>query len=305
MKKITYILLLFVMVFGMGKTVLAASGAIDLLKESTGARAIGLGGAFTAVGNSIYSTGWNPAGLGEITRSSVFSNYSSLLTDVSRLGLSGTIPAFDGCFGLNLLIESVSGAPLTTVGPDGRPNLEGYFSDLKKLFSVSYARQALLNNLLAGATIKYHNNGLSSASASGFSFDLGALYYPLNSEKDKGPLSLGLTIRNPFSTGLKWSSGNVDHFTREFVFGAAYKGELMNREYLVSGDFNYGAGKKFCFGVEYWITNAFPIRLGFNKEHNITFGTGLKLNNLEFDVSYFSNSDLGPTYNFTFGWNFN
>jgi hypothetical protein len=297
-------ILIFSFVIILSSKLFASEGAIDILKGGMGPRATAMGGAFNSISETIYAPCWNPAGIGDFSKIAVGSNYSSLISDISRFGILGTWPIFDGCFEGTILIERISGAPLTTVGDDDRPNLLGTFSDTKWVLALTYARQIFLQGLLLGGSFKFHSHSLSSASGSGIGFDLGAIDYPFANETDKGPLSVGLTIRNPLNTKIKWSSGNVDTISREIVLGASYRGKLLDRQYILSGDFSYGSSKNICAGAEFWITEMLPARLGINKDRNLTFGTGLKLDQLDFDISYFNHADLGSTYQFAFSYDF-
>lgn len=297
------LLILFLVLF-LPAELFAGEGTIDLLKEGMGPRAIAMGGAFSSISNNIYAPSWNPAGIGDITKITFGSNYSSLISDITRFGLLGTWPMFDGCFEGSIIIEKISGALLTTVGNDGRPELQGTFDDSKWVLALTYARQAFIKGLLLGGNFKYYIHNLSSASGNGIGFDVGAIYYPLSKETDNGPLGVGLTVRNPLGTKIKWGSGNVDSLSREFVIGANYSEKFLDRKYVLSGDFAYGSAKKICVGAEYWLTDVLPIRFGINKERNLTFGTGVKMGQIDLDISYFNHPDLGSNYQFAFSYVF-
>lgn len=289
------ILIALVLAIFLATPVYAGNGGIDLMKESIGPRPLALGSAFSAVGESVYSPGWNPAGIIGISRMTIASSYANLYEDISQYGVLGAWPAMEGVAGISVILEKTGEAPLTTLGDDGRPDILGTFADTKLLLALTYARPILMKDLSAGINLKYHNETLASGSASGIGFDLGVLYQP-------EPWSLGLTLRNPLNTQLKWSTGNTDFMNREIVLGAAYTGRIGEQNFLLTADFNYGSSKKFCAGAEYWLTEMFPIRAGFNKQGQLTLGTGVKFQNFEFDVAYFNHQDLGPTYQAAFSW---
>lgn len=294
---LTFFLIIPLPLFGAGD-------AIDLLKESFGPRAIALGSAFSAVGGTIFGPGWNPASLGQVSRPAVASSYASILSEISQVGVIGAYPIFEGCLSVTFLLEKTGDTAQTIEGADGRPEVTDYFADTKWLFGLSYGRHALLKNLILGANLKYQGENLAGANAMGMSFDLGGLYHLYYSDQDPGPLSIGLTLRNLLTTKYNWSTGNVDSLSREVVIGVAYQGRLQSQKFLITADLSYGLVKKICAGLEYWFTEIVPLRIGVNKMGSLTFGSGLKISDLNFDVSYFNHSDLGPTYNFAFTWNF-
>ena len=197
--------------------------------------------------------------------------------------------------GWTTLLEKTSEAPQTVVGPDGRPEVIGYFSETQWLLALSYGRPIISEKLLLGANLKYHSHQLASASARGWSFDIGTIYHPLATTDSAGPLSLGLMLRNPFNPRINWSTGATDNFAREIVLGVAYSGKISDNPFMITGDFLAGSSKKISAGIEYWLNEFLPIRLGYSKEGSLTVGTGIKFNNISLEVAYFGHSDLGPT----------
>src|SRR6267142_699414 len=82
----------------------------------TGARAAGLGNAFTAIADDVYSTYYNPAGLAQLHRSEFTAYYAKLysgLTDGSSIGRDfvayGHPTAKHGTFGFSYLSLSLAG----------------------------------------------------------------------------------------------------------------------------------------------------------------------------------------------------
>src|SRR5688572_4054370 len=82
----------------------------------TGARAAGLGNAFTAVSDDVYATYYNPAGLVQLHRSEFTAFYSQLysgLSDNSSIGRSfvayGHPTQKRGTFGFSYLSLSLAG----------------------------------------------------------------------------------------------------------------------------------------------------------------------------------------------------
>jgi tetratricopeptide (TPR) repeat protein len=159
-----------------------------------GARPMGMGGAFVAVASDANSIFWNPAGLTQLQRAEFSSMYLSLYgLDVSSQLLSGALRhPFNGGIGFGLLRM-------------GEPKL--YIEDS---FILSFG-QTVYQNLSIGGSVKrlsksYRNTDPldplftgNGSSASGLSYDLGALWRTPS-------LSVGLLAENPLPTQFNLSS---------------------------------------------------------------------------------------------------
>jgi long-subunit fatty acid transport protein len=81
-KKIIGLLLVFVLPFAIVKDSGAQEEVFSLgFQLGTGARALGMGGAFTSVGGDYSASFWNPAGLADIKRIEVFGSVSHLIRE--------------------------------------------------------------------------------------------------------------------------------------------------------------------------------------------------------------------------------
>src|SRR5688572_29976247 len=73
----------------------------QFLRIGQGARAEGMGGAFTAIADDAYAVYWNPAGLAQITRRHVALNHLEFIEKISSQFASLVLPVnrLNGSFG--------------------------------------------------------------------------------------------------------------------------------------------------------------------------------------------------------------
>lgn len=162
----------------------------QFLKIGAGARAIAMGGAYTALSNDIYSIYYNPAGIATTkTNTEVSFNHANWIADISydfgavaiKLGDMGTLFA-------DFTVLSVPEDDVTTYeNPDG----DGRKWDAGDIaIGIGFARQ-LTDRFSIGFHGKFIQQSIWNSSASGFAFDVGTLYRtPFND------LMIGASISN-------------------------------------------------------------------------------------------------------------
>lgn len=146
----------------------------QVLKFNVGPRAIGMGGAYTAVANDITAMYWNPGGTANITRNEAFFNHTSLYADIrydyaaiaSHLSGLGTIGAFVSVLSMDDMLVR------TEEAPEGTGEL---FTAGAIVIGVNYSRY-LTDNFTIGFNAKYINESIWHMSATGFAIDIGTMY---------------------------------------------------------------------------------------------------------------------------------
>jgi hypothetical protein len=146
----------------------------QVLKFNVGPRAIGMGGAFTAVANDITAMYWNPGGTAHIKRNEAFFNHTSLYADIrydyaaiaSHLYGFGTIGAFVSVMSMDDMLVR------TEQIPEGTGEL---FTAGAIVIGVNYSR-FLTDNFAIGFNAKYINESIWHMSATGFAIDVGTMY---------------------------------------------------------------------------------------------------------------------------------
>lgn len=284
--------------------------AANLFDWHLGARAMSLGGAYTASGSDVDAVAWNPAGLALMNKAGVMTGYTSSFGDVSHYYLAGAAPALYGTLGAYVVNANLSTIPNTSVDADGRPVINGYYADTQWLIGLGYSQEVLTKGLTAGGTLKGYQHRMADYSTNGFGLDLGLLYDLNQSElmgQTKLPVTFGLTAMNVLQPKLSWASGWSDTVSRRIFVGAAYKGTLMDNPLTVTADINPAGGSPKLWGVgaEYFLTPMFPVRLGYGNYYGssqLGLGVGLVYNEWGVDVAYQNHPDLGSNIQLSLAW---
>ncbi|MDR1695069.1 MAG: hypothetical protein LBR69_00315 [Endomicrobium sp.] len=227
MKKIVSVC--FILIFA--ANVYAASGGAAFLKKGVGARALGMGGAFTSVAGDANAVYWNPAGLGQI-----YDNYSVTFMAASGAsdewtGLSDVIPTH------NFVALSVPAGKITEalgksvfafgymssyldkiIGSSDEGIQTGTLEDTQSAFYLSWGMPVWEEdtNLYVGASLKYLSENLSGTggdSASGYDIDAGIIYNIFET------LNFGLFIGKGAS--IKWAESESDQSALTSKFGVS------------------------------------------------------------------------------------
>jgi opacity protein-like surface antigen len=146
----------------------------QFLKIGVGPRAIGMGGAFTAVSDDITSFYWNPSGLAKMYSREAFFNHVDWIADVSmeHAGFAMNITDF-GTLGAFISVLSMGDEMVRTVEqPEGTGEL---FSAGSMLIGISFAR-SLTEDFSIGVNAKFIREYIWNESDATFAFDIGTMY---------------------------------------------------------------------------------------------------------------------------------
>ena len=149
------------------------SGA-QFLKIGVGARAQGMGGAFTAIANDASSLYWNPAGIAHIPNNEVIFAYSDWFSDINH-SFVGVVYKSEtlGSFGISLTALTMGEMEVTTVDePQGTGN---YFNASDFAFGITFAKN-MTDRFSFGIKVKMIRETIWDMNASGFAIDLGTIY---------------------------------------------------------------------------------------------------------------------------------
>lgn len=318
MKKVLKTLFLVALSLGTMGTAFAESAgqAGAYLKMGVGARALGMGSAFTALADDSTASFWNPAGLARLQKNEAsfmhadltmdreynFFNYAHILKDKDGkskgvVALSHMSFGVDGIPETRLATSRTDNKALTGTEPATRPDqsytegenvyIFGYFKDSEKNTFGSYARR-LSDKFYGGVNVKYLKQELFTNSASTWGLDFGFMYE--SSEKT----TIGLTFRD-LGENMDWdtASGHSDKIPTTTTIGIAHK---ANEKLTLAADINkvQDMDAKLFAGAEWWLQDYAALRLG-SHDGDLTLGASFKLDTWRFDYS-FADETLGDAH---------
>ncbi|WKZ69885.1 MAG: PorV/PorQ family protein [Melioribacteraceae bacterium] len=281
----------------------------EFLAIGVGGRALGMGGAHTAIVNDVTAGYWNPAGLARIDYPQIALMHEEHFGDLVNYNYGAVAIPYgtDMTFGLSVIRLGVDGIPdtrdaLYDANGDGILDINTDRLDYSKItefnntdwaFYLSFAKRHS-ENFYWGANVKVIRRDLAEFSATGVGFDVGAVYMPMED------LYLGATIQDVTTTLVAWSTGRNELISPTAKVGAAYAFHILGGRVMPVLDldirfegrdyasyFNIGpVSFDSHFGVEYTYDNLFSVRAGYNDVKQFTIGAGIKLPKLYIDYSF-------------------
>ena len=282
----------------------------DPLRISIGTRAMGMGGAYTAVSDGFNNFFNNPAGLATDKKISFTSMAASLLGDVSYLLFGANIPLGGAYLGQGLGLGFVSSG-VDQIATTTQNGLD-YFNYRDNVLGLSYGRRmsGRFSDLLAGLRLKLFYEGFSGSqnyAGTGFDMDCGFIY-------EREGMTAGLLLQNflPSYLGgrVAWPNGDTEGIPMITRLGFAtnhfFSGAIIAADYELSNDSAYQP--RLHLGVEgspfRW--SMVKLRGGIDQSYaggssylNPTFGLGLYFSPIVFDYTYHTYfNDQGATTNY-------
>ena len=337
MKKFIYIMSIsLTMIFAINvfaQTTKTGTTATQVLKFNVGPRAIGMGGAFTAVSDDITALYWNPGGTANINSNEAFFNHTSLYADVRHDYAAFATNLSDlGTVGLFVSVLSMDEMQVRTIeNPEGTGE---YFDYNTLVLGVNFARY-LTENFAIGFNVKYISENLWHMNATGLAVDIGTLYkIPVLNE-----LRIASSISN-FGTKMQlsgrdatvtYSSGagneniinsniELDKFDLPLIFRFGVSADVVKEgtsRLTVGVDAIHPNDhtEYLNTGLEYAWNEIIHIRAGYNSlfeedsEKGLTFGFGLNYRIIEMikvklDYAYQDFGRLNEVHYFSVGINF-
>jgi len=282
------------------------------LKIGVGARAIGMGGAYTAVADDATALYWNPAGIAGIQKKEFSAMHSEYLAGMGfdSLGLAVPQKGKNGVSRGNAIGVGIS--RLSQGKQEGRgENRErtGSFDAADSALALSYAGKTAGMN--AGVTFKFIQSSIGSDSANTIAADVG-LYKSLGSViggrgNRNGTLSIGMAARN-IGRGLKYISER-DRLPLSLAFGTAYLTPLGVNTSVEVSHLPYDNRTVLSMGTDYAVGSRLSLRAGYASKPlgmnsgregmGISGGMGILLFNYKLDYSFIPFGELGNVQRFS------
>jgi len=300
MKKILFILSVSVSIL-YAETSPATSG-YQFLKMQVGARAAGMAGAFVAVPNDIHGMFYNPALIAGIETQSATFSYQDDLLDINSGFLGYVRPQMGpGQLGISVLYRDYGSFDKT----DESGAVLGSFGASNTALALSYGITPI-ENVHAGASIKYIRGMIDNYSADAVAIDLGGLYYLPEYE-----LAVGIALSN-LGFGLSEYVETQDDLPLHMRFGVskrlAHLPLLLGLNFYKFNDEDWF----FALGGEFTLSPSFFLRIGYDsygprlamESSKDTFagaaiGLGFLWNTMRFDYSFSTLGELGSLNRFS------
>lgn len=263
------------------------------LYMGVGARALGMGGAYSAVANDATAVYWNPAGLAQMNPFQVSFMHAMLFMDSSFDFIGATAPTESmGNFGAAML-------SLTSGDFEQRNALNeeiGTSSTRDMAILLSWSKH-LFDRISVGVNYKFVTQKILNYGGSGHGIDLGI----------KAPLieniSAGLVLRNVLSPKVTLAQAAQ---TYPMQMSVGISRALLDDQFLLSAELSKISGwgdPQLSIGGEYRFMDKVALRFGVNSQ-SITFGAGFSFDAIGVGYSNVGNVDLGASHRFSIDYSF-
>lgn len=254
----------------------------EFLNIGVGARAAGLGGAYSAISADASAVYWNPSGVAGIDETQFFVSHISWYQDINYEFLGASYPASDR------VTLSASASYLSYGSIEGYDEFDNPTGDVNSTYdmaggiSIGYT---VTDNLALGVTAKYVMLSLAGQTANAMAADFGA-------SATFNRLSLGLVVSN---FGQKVSFDNTDeNLPTALRVGASYAFvesfmAALEVEHQFYGDMLIKNGVEYSYDGRYFMRAGichYADVDGRDLADGLTFGVGALLGPAQFDYAY-------------------
>lgn len=280
----------------------AGTSAFPFLKINVGARAVSMGGAFTGLSDDEMALYYNPAGIARYEEKRFVAEYHNYVADLGSGVVGVVLPWKKRVVGFH--INYLSYGTFTQTDLDG--NITGTFGGSDMLFAGTIAMN-VREGISVGGTAKFIYEKLSSYSATGVAFDLGAKY-----TSTRGRYSAGAMVQN---VGLQLSSlGSGKKAKLPLMLRVGGSARPREIPALLSLDFVVPIDNKpvVALGTEVYQFKPLFLRAGWNSFGSnyraagskdswagFSMGAGFEYKKYEISYAYSPQADLGESHRIT------
>jgi len=280
----------------------AGTSAFPFLKINVGARAVGMGSAFTGLADDESALYYNPAGIMTFDENRFILGYHNYFVDMQS-GFAGYIRPLNENFSTGGWISYLNYGEF--IETNGSGDTLGTFGggNLVTAVTVAYRQNY---NLTFGGTIKFIYERVQKFSATGMAVDVGVRYTDVRDRR-----SVGLMIQN---LGIQFSGlgPETDRLPLVVRGGVAIRPRafplIMATDLLIPTDNNV----VFSFGTEYYEFKPLYLRMGWNSFGSnfrgvgsndqwagFSLGVGFDIKELHIAYAFSPSADLGESHRVT------
>lgn len=303
MKKINILFLIFqFLIFNFAFCKPGAS----FLNIGIGARATGIGSAFTAVANDVTAIYWNPAGLSQLTKREISLMHTEWIVDTKLDFVAYAQPIGDSAIGFSAIYLSQNNIE----GRNEKREITGNLNVSDLAITVAYSKWLTIKGKQlgsAGINLKFIRQQIETEQAIGIALDLGFLTR-ISLHPVPYPLTAGFSIQNigpqmkfigqPYNLPLTVKAG-IGCNIKTLTLSTDIKQRIYERK------------TSLAFGVEYFPIKLIGLRLGCSlplvgpdNTIRLSAGLGIKIFSLQTDYSFVPYGNLGNTHRISFSAKF-
>ena len=275
----------------------AGTTGFNFLKIGVGARANGLGGAFTGVSGDLEAPAWNPAGRLGVKRSATVS-VTRYLIDTQAGYLSVALPNERRTIGISF--NYFTYGDMQRTDEDGQEL--GTFSASDVAATVTVAQRMWNNRLTLGLNFKAVYSSIDQFTSDAYMVDLGA--------QVPGPLEgliLGASLANLGTVRSGYTDNFEDSLPVVFRVGFSHRPAHTPLPMFIVADFNLPNDNDpyLSFGAEISVAGGLYLRPGYSLQQTglqgedalgLTAGAGFVMEKYRLDYAYNSYQDLDEVH---------
>jgi len=244
---------------------------IAILNAGVGARALGMGSAFTAVADDVTASVWNPAGLSLVTSYEITTMQTKLSTDANHYYLAYANPLWGGTLGISWIQVGMGDLSQTSSEVDSHNEVQNLsvFSYFSNAYLLSYGRK-INDHISFGLTGKYLASDMQVTGGQGYGYSITpGILFTINQ------LKIGAKVYELFNE-QKWGTGMVERTPAKLRIGVAVAMRERGKIALdMSQTIRSGYDAVISAGYE-WMRQGLALRLGYN--NGVTAGAGFTAN---------------------------